>query len=65
MVHIGERMEAEAWRWLCGRGKRESSFVDATSFGAESLGGQSLVAKSESKKRYSGCGLESRRGYQS
>ncbi len=30
--HIGEDVEAEAWRWLCRHDERRYSFVDATSF---------------------------------
>jgi predicted nucleic acid-binding protein len=32
VVHIDERLESDAWRWLRQRPDREFSFVDATSF---------------------------------
>ena len=32
LVHIDERDEGEAWKWLQRRDEREFSFVDATSF---------------------------------
>ena len=32
VVHVDERVEDEAWRWLRRHDEREYSFVDATSF---------------------------------
>ena len=32
ILHVDEETEREAWRWLRGRGDREYSYVDATSF---------------------------------
>lgn len=32
LVHVGEKDEAEAWRWLIRHDERPYSFVDATSF---------------------------------
>jgi len=32
IVHVDERLEREAWRWLRSHDERKYSFVDATSF---------------------------------
>src|SRR3989440_9734144 len=32
LVHVDQRLERDAWRWLRGHDEREYSFVDATSF---------------------------------